>query len=57
LLERGEEFVDLILGTLDGTGKEQNDLDDFLILGNPVVEGFTLIFGLIFLIPVLNLLG
>jgi hypothetical protein len=57
LLKAGEEVVDLVLGSLDGTGEEEDDLNDFLILSNPVVEGLALIFGLVLLVPVLDLLG
>lgn len=52
-----EEFADIVLSALDGSSQQENDLNDFLVLGNPVVEGLTLILGLVFLVPVLNLLG
>jgi hypothetical protein len=57
LLEGGKELIDLVLGALDGTSKEQDNLDDFLVLSDPVVEGLTLIFGLVLLIPVLDFLS
>src|SRR5690606_24887154 len=57
LLERVKEFLDVVLGTLDGTCKQKDNLDDFLILSNPIVEWFSLILRLILLVPVLNVLG
>jgi len=52
-----KESFDVVLGTLNRTCKKQNNLDDFLILGNPVIEWFSIFFWLILLIPVLNMLG
>lgn len=52
-----EELVDLVLGALDGTSQEQDDLNDLLVLGNPVVEGLTLLLRLVLLVPVLHFLG
>jgi len=57
LLEALKELVDGVLGTLNGTGKEEDDLDDLLILGNPVVEWLTLVFWDVLLVPVLHVLG
>jgi len=55
-LETGKELVDFVLGALDRTGKKQNNLNNFLVFGNPIVEGFTFIFGLVLLVPILDLL-
>ena len=52
-----EDFADVVLGALDGTSQPENNLNDFLVLGNPVVEGLTFILRLVLLVPVLNLLG
>jgi hypothetical protein len=57
LSEGVEEFADVVLGALNGTSQQKNNLDDFLVFSNPIVEGLTLIFGLVLLVPVLNLLG
>ena len=40
-----KELADGVFGTLDGTGQEQDDLNDLLVLGNPVVERLLLLFG------------
>jgi len=56
-LKAVKEFLDVVLGALDGTGQEKNDLNDFLILSNPVVEWLSLVLRDILLVPVLNTLG
>ena len=55
--EAFEELADAILGALNGTSEEKDDLDDLLVLGNPVVEGLFLLFGDVLLEPELHLLG
>ena len=57
LLEALLELDDLVTGSLDGTGKEKDNLDNFLVAGNPGVEWFPLILGQVFLVPVLHFLG
>ena len=57
VLKSLKELVDVVLGSLDRTGKEKNNLDDFLVLSDPVVEWLTLIFRNILLVPVLHMLG
>jgi len=57
LIEVTKEFLHIVLCTLDRTCKKQNYLNDFFILGNPVVEWFSLVLWLILLVPVLNILG
>jgi hypothetical protein len=42
---------------LDRTGQKKNNLDNFFVLGNPVIEWLSKLLWLIFLIPVLNILG
>ena len=42
---------------MDGTGQKKNNLDDFFILGNPVIEWLSELLWLVFLIPVLDVLG
>jgi hypothetical protein len=42
---------------LDGTSQEKDDLNDFLVSGNPSVERISLRLGLVLLAPVLNVLG
>jgi hypothetical protein len=42
---------------LDRTGKKEDNLYDFFILGDPVVEWFSQFFWLILLVPVLDILG
>jgi len=57
VLESLEELVDVVLCSLDGTCQEKNNLNDFLILGDPVIEWLSLVLWLILLVPVLNVLG
>jgi hypothetical protein len=57
LLEALKELVNIVLSSLNGTGKKKDDLNNFLILGNPIVEWFSLVLRLILLVPVLNVLG
>ena len=56
-IETEEESSDTVLSSLDGTSQKKNNLDNFFILGNPVIEWLSKLFWLIFLIPVLNVLG
>ena len=55
LFEALEEYLDLIFGALDGTSKQQNNLNDFLVFCNPVIEGFTFVLRDVFLVPVLHM--
>jgi hypothetical protein len=57
LVEALKELVDVVLGTLNGTSQKKDDLDDLLVLGNPVVEGLPFVLGQVLLIPVLDVLG
>jgi len=57
LLEALKELDNVVLGSLDGTGKEKDNLNDFLILGNPVIEWLSVFLWLILLVPVLDILG
>ena len=57
LLEALKELDNVVLGTLDRTGKKKDDLNDFLILGNPVIEWLSVLLWLILLVPVLDILG
>jgi hypothetical protein len=52
-----KELVDVVLGALEGTSKKQDDLDNFLIFGNPIIEWLPLVLWLILLVPVLDILG
>ena len=52
-----EELADGVLGALNRTGQEQDDLDDLLILGNPVVEWLLLLLRDVLLEPKLHELG
>jgi hypothetical protein len=56
-LETLKEFVNIVFSSLNRTGKKKDNLNDFLILSNPVVEWLSLVLRLIFLIPILNVLG
>ena len=42
---------------MDGTSQKKDDLNDFLIFGNPVIERLSLVLWHIFLVPVLDMLG
>jgi hypothetical protein len=57
LLEALKEFDNVVLGSLDRTGKKKDDLNDFLILSDPVVEWLSVLLWLILLVPVLDILG
>jgi hypothetical protein len=57
LLEALEELDNVVLGSLNRTGKEKDDLNDFLILSDPVVEWLSVLLWLILLVPVLDILG
>jgi hypothetical protein len=57
LLEALKELVNIVLSSLNGTGKKKDDLNNFLILGNPIVEWFSLVLRLILLVPILYVLG
>jgi hypothetical protein len=41
---------------LNRTSKEQDDLDNFLVFGNPVIEWFSVLLRLVLLVPVLDVL-
>jgi hypothetical protein len=56
-LEAVQELVDVVFGSLDGTSQKKDDLNDFLILSNPVIERLSLVLWHIFLVPVLDMLG
>lgn len=56
LLETSKENFNLVFGSLDRTSQEKDDLDDFFVLGNPVIEWVSLIFWDISLVPVMDLL-
>jgi len=55
--ETCQESSNAVLGSLDRTSKEKNDLNDLLILGNPIVEWLSEFFWLILLVPVLDVFG
>jgi len=42
---------------LNGTSQQKNNLNDFLVLSNPIVERLTFLLGLVLLVPILNSLG
>ena len=52
-----QESEDSSSSTLNGTSKKQDDLDNFLILGNPSVEWVSFLLGSVLLAPVLHILG
>jgi hypothetical protein len=52
-----EEVVHDILGTLDGTGEQKDDLDDLTIFGDHGVKGLSFTFDAIFLVPGVEVLG
>jgi len=49
-----QELVDVVLGALNGTSQKKDDLYDFLVLGDPVIEGLSVFFWLVVLVPVLH---
>lgn len=57
LLEALKELDNVVLGSLDRTGKEKDNLNDFLILSNPVIEWLSILLWLILLVPVLDIFG
>jgi hypothetical protein len=57
VLKTLQELVDIVLGSLNGTGQEKNNLDDFLVLSDPIIEWLTLILRNVLLVPVLHMLG
>lgn len=57
LIEGVEELLDVVLGALDGTSEQEDDLNDFLVLSDPVIEWFSLVFREILLVPVLHVFG
>lgn len=57
LLETLKEFDNVVLGSLNRTGKKKDDLNDFLILSDPVIEWLSVLLWLILLVPVLDVLG
>jgi len=52
-----QELVDIVFGALNGTSQKKDDLNDFLVLGNPVIEWLSVFLWLVVLVPVLNSLG
>ena len=52
-----QEFVDVVFSSLNGTGQKKNDLNNFFILSDPVIEWLSLVLWHIFLVPVLDMLG
>jgi len=56
-IETNEESSNTVLCSLDRTSQKKNNLDNFFVLGNPVIEWLSKLLWLIFLIPVLNVLG
>lgn len=52
-----KELSNLVFGALNRTSKKQNNFNNFLVLGNPIVEGFSLVLRNLLLVPVLHLLG
>jgi len=56
-LEALQELDDIVLCSLDGTCQEQDDLNDFLVLGDPVIERLSKFLWLVLLVPILNILG
>jgi len=57
LLKGRQDFVHLVLGTLDGTSQVDNNLDNLLLLGNHFVERASFFNWLVLLIPVVKVLG
>lgn len=55
LVEALLEGEHVVLGSLDRTSEQEDNLDNFLVSGNPGVEGLALFFREIFLVPVLHL--
>lgn len=55
--ESYKESSNTILGSLNRTNKEKNDLDDFFVLSDPIIEWLSELLRLILLVPVLNILG
>jgi len=56
LLEALQELDNIILGALDGTSQKKDNLDNFFILGNPIIEWLSKLFWLVLLVPVLDIL-
>jgi hypothetical protein len=52
-----KELSNLVFGALNRTSEKQNNFNNFLVLGNPIVEGFSLVLRNLLLVPVLHLLG
>jgi hypothetical protein len=52
-----EEFLDIVLCSLNGTGQEKDHLDNFFVLSNPIVERLSLVLRDVLLVPVLDTLG
>lgn len=52
-----KELGHTVLGTLDGTCQQEDNLDNLLIFGNPVVKWLLLILRDVLLEPELHLLG
>ena len=57
LVEVGLEADNLVASALDRARQQQDDLDDFLVAGDPGVEGLALLLSEVFLVPVLDFLG
>jgi hypothetical protein len=57
VLEALQELVDIVLCSLNGTSKKQDNLNDFLVLGDPVIEWLSLVLWLVLLVPILHVLG
>jgi len=56
-LEALQELDDIVLCSLDGTCQKKDNLYNFLILGNPVIEWLSKLFWLVLLVPILNILS
>jgi hypothetical protein len=52
-----KEIVDNILGTLDGTGQEENDFDDFSVFGDHGVKSLSLTLNSVLLVPSIEVFG
>lgn len=57
LAEGAFEFLDLVTGSLDGSGQKQNHLHDLLVLCNHLIEARFLVGISVFLLPVVQVLG
>jgi hypothetical protein len=57
LVEASLEADNLVAGALDRARQQENNLDNFLVTGNPGIEWLSFLFCEVFLVPVLDLLG